>query len=622
MRCVMHTCRNTDLRPTGIDKDSISVSNEWIPIILCSAINIALLSLLLNAYTHKQLQLNLFGLSIDYYIFSGFAVQAQVLVNTYLSIKTMKKGFIVVVLLNVLGICFAGIGGVLIAGQVTALPGVVTYFSSTVISTVLYYFKKGLRDNIQRLTEQRDEITSLYREISASKEKLSQQNEQLKWYNKVMKENEKKLERLAYYDPLTGLPNRKMIIQKLDMLIHYSERTQAGFALVYIDIDNFKEINDLMGHHIGDMLLKEVTKRWKLRLNRSDVLGRMEGDEFAIIIRREMSSEDLLRYVESFRDAISDVFSYGMKELRIEASFGISVYPKDGRTTEDLLKHAGMAQAYVKASGKKGIEFFRHEMQKNMIERVQLEDGLKSAIMNRELYVVFQPQYSCETQQIRGFEALVRWRSKKLGMVSPATFIPIAEETGLIIDIGEWILRTVINKFIKAKAASRDYKLTINISVVQIIQPSFVSMVKKILDETGFDGGRLEFEITESVFISYPEKVINTLKQLKETGISIALDDFGTGYASLKYIQMLPIDTLKIDRTFVSGIGEMESGNQIVGSIIALAHSLGILVVAEGVENMDQMNYLKEQKCDCVQGFLLSMPLEGDQVDRLIATAS
>lgn len=618
----MHTCRNTDLRPTGIDKDSISVSNEWIPIILCSAINIALLSLLLNAYTHKQLQLNLFGLSIDYYIFSGFAVQAQVLVNTYLSIKTMKKGFIAVVLLNVLGICFAGIGGVLIAGQVTALPGVVTYFSSTVISTVLYYFKKGLRDNIQRLTEQRDEITSLYREISASKEKLSQQNEQLKWYNKVMKENEKKLERLAYYDPLTGLPNRKMIIQKLDMLIHYSERTQAGFALVYIDIDNFKEINDIMGHHIGDMLLKEVTKRWKLRLNRSDVLGRMEGDEFAIIIRREMSSEDLLRYVESFRDAISDVFSYGMKELRIEASFGISVYPKDGRTTEDLLKHAGMAQAYVKASGKKGIEFFRHEMQKNMIERVQLEDGLKSAIMNRELYVVFQPQYSCETQQIRGFEALVRWRSKKLGMVSPATFIPIAEETGLIIDIGEWILRTVINKFIKAKAASRDYKLTINISVVQIIQPSFVSMVKKILDETGFDGGRLEFEITESVFISYPEKVINTLKQLKETGISIALDDFGTGYASLKYIQMLPIDTLKIDRTFVSGIGEMESGNQIVGSIIALAHSLGILVVAEGVENMDQMNYLKEQKCDCVQGFLLSMPLEGDQVDRLIATAS
>ena len=618
----MHTCRNTDLRPTGIDKDSISVSNEWIPIILCSAINIALLSLLLNAYTHKQLQLSLFGLTIDYYIFGGFAVQAQVLVNTYLSIKTMKKGFIAVVLLNVLGICFAGIGGVLIAGQVTALPGVVTYFSSTVISTVLYYFKKGLRDNIQRLTEQRDEITSLYREISASKEKLSQQNEQLKWYNKVMKENEKKLERLAYYDPLTGLPNRKMIIQKLDMLIHYSERTQAGFALVYIDIDNFKEINDLMGHHIGDMLLKEVTKRWKLRLNRSDVLGRMEGDEFAIIIRREMSSEDLLRYVESFRDAISDVFSYGMKELRIEASFGISVYPKDGRTTEDLLKHAGMAQAYVKASGKKGIEFFRHEMQKNMIERVQLEDGLKSAIMNRELYVVFQPQYSCETQQIRGFEALVRWRSKKLGMVSPATFIPIAEETGLIIDIGEWILRTVINKFIKAKAASRDYKLTINISVVQIIQPSFVSMVKKILDETGFDGGRLEFEITESVFISYPEKVINTLKQLKETGISIALDDFGTGYASLKYIQMLPIDTLKIDRTFVSGIGEMESGNQIVGSIIALAHSLGILVVAEGVENMDQMNYLKEQKCDCVQGFLLSMPLEGDQVDRLIATAS
>lgn len=173
MRCVMHTCRNTDLRPTGIDTDSISVSNEWIPIILCSAVNIALLTLLLSTYTNKQLQLSLFGLTIDYYIFGGFAVQAQVLVNTYLSIKTMKKGFIAVVLLNILGICFAGIGSVIMSGQMAALPGVVTYFSSTVISTVLYYYKKGLRDNIQRLTEQRDEITSLYREISASKEKLS-----------------------------------------------------------------------------------------------------------------------------------------------------------------------------------------------------------------------------------------------------------------------------------------------------------------------------------------------------------------------------------------------------------------------------------------------------------------
>lgn len=614
----MHKSRNSDLQPAGMDKDSLGVSNEWFPIFLCSAINIALLAFVLKAYENRQFQLDVFGLAIDFYIFSGFAVQAQILVNTYLSIRTMKKGFIAVILLNALGICFSGIGGVLVAGEITALPGVVTYLSSIIISTVIYYFKKGQRDNIRRLTEQRDEITSLYREISASREKLSQQNEQLKWYNKVMKENEKKLERLAYYDALTGLPNRKMIIQKLDMLIHYSDRAEAGFALVYIDIDNFKEINDLMGHHVGDMLLKDVTKRWKSRLNRRDVLGRMEGDEFAIIVRREMDSEDLLHYVESFRDAISDVFSYGMKEFRIEASFGIAVYPDDGRTTEDLLKHAGMAQAYVKASGKKGIEFYRHEMQKNMIERVQLEDGLKSAIMNGELYVVFQPQYTCDTQKIRGFEALLRWRSNKLGMVSPARFIPIAEETGLIIDIGEWILRTVVSKFKKVQAANRDYILTINISVVQIIQPSFVSMVKRILDETGFDGRCLEFEITESVFISYPEKVINTLKQLKKMGISIALDDFGTGYASLKYLQMLPIDTLKIDRAFVSGIGEMESGNQIVGSIIALAHSLGILVVAEGVENVSQMNYLREQKCDCVQGFLLSTPLESEQVDRLI----
>ena len=617
----MHTSGNTDLRPAGIDKDHISVSNEWIPIVICSAVNIALLVFLFNIYTYQQFRFFIFGMSVNYYIFSGFAIQAQVLVNTYLSIKTMKKGFITVVLINALGVCAASIGGVIIAKQEGALPGVVTYFSSLVISAVIYNYKKGLKDNFLRLTEQRDEIASLYEEIRISEEKLSQQNEQLKWYNKVMKDNEKELERMAYYDTLTGLPNRKMIIKKLDMLIHYSKRTHAKFALVYVDIDNFKEINDLMGHHIGDMILEEVTKRWKSILNKKDVLGRLEGDEFAIIVRREMNRDDIFRYVEAFRDAISDVFRYDMKELRIDASYGISVYPDDGQTTEDLLKHAGMAQAYVKSSGKKGIAFYRNEMQKNMIERVRLEDGLKSAITNGELYVVFQPQYSCDTREIRGFEALARWRSSELGAVSPATFIPVAEETGLIIDIGEWIMRTVINKFKMVQEANKDYILTINISVVQIIQPSFVSMVKKILDETGFDGKRLEFEITESVFISYPEKVIDTLNQLKEMGISIALDDFGTGYASLKYLQMLPLDTLKIDRDFVSRIGEMETGNQIVGSIIALAHSLGIYVVAEGVENVSQMNYLKEQKCDCVQGFLLSMPLESDQVDQLLESA-
>src|SRR5690606_8370824 len=194
-RCAMHKSRNSDLQPAGMDKDSLGVSNEWFPIFLCSAINIALLAFVLKAYENRQFQLDVFGLAIDFYIFSGFAVQAQILVNTYLSIRTMKKGFIAVILLNALGICFSGIGGVLVAGEITALPGMVTYFSSIVISAVIYYYKKGLSDNFRRLTEQRDEITSLYQEISASREKLSQQNEQLKWYNKVMKENEKKLER-------------------------------------------------------------------------------------------------------------------------------------------------------------------------------------------------------------------------------------------------------------------------------------------------------------------------------------------------------------------------------------------------------------------------------------------
>ncbi len=616
----MQASRNT-VRPTDNGGIRISWPNEWMPIIICSAINVALLLLLRDMTNRSHIKIILFGISMDNYIFSGLAAQAQVLVNTYLSISTLKKGFTAAILLNVIGIFFAGLG-MMMSNNQNALPGIVTYLGSIVISTVIFYYKKGLYENFKVLTEQKEEITALYEEITASQEKLRQKNEQLTKYNNVMKENEKKLEKMAYYDALTGLPNRKMIIKKLEMLIRHFGRKNKGFSLVYIDIDNFKEVNDLMGHQIGDMILQASGERWKSKLYKRDMLGRFGGDEFAVLIRRELSREDLLEYVKSMKDALEDVFKYNMKEFNVNASFGVAIYPNDGDNTEDLLKHADMALVSAKNSGKNGIDFYCSEMQKSMLERVRLEDGLKSAITNDELYVVFQPQYYCDNRRIRGFEALARWRSSSLGAVSPAQFIPIAEETGLIIDIGEWIFSTVLEKFRKIQSAGMpDYILTINISVVQIIQPSFIKMVKKALEETGFDSRYLEFEITESVFISYPEKVIDTLNQLKEMGIRIALDDFGTGYASLKYLQLLPIDTLKIDRTFVSRIGELESGDHIVGTIIELAHNLKILVVAEGVENTKQLNFLKAQKCDCMQGFLLSRPLEDDQFTQLIATA-
>ncbi|NLK87281.1 MAG: bifunctional diguanylate cyclase/phosphodiesterase [Clostridiaceae bacterium] len=614
----MHISRNTDVQPTDISMTEKSPASEWIMIAVCSAFYIALSFFLRDISTHSTEQMKLFGMVLSNHDFSGIVSQAQILFSAYLTISTRKKGMIAAILLNLTGIVFA-LFGIIYTGELYALSGIISYFGSIIICIVIYYYKKGLLSYFKRLSEQKEEITSLYEEISASQDKMSKQNEQLVKYNRLMNENKKQLEYMAFYDTLTGLPNRKMIIKKLDMLIHYSGINNTGFSFIYIDIDNFKEVNDLMGHQIGDKILQIVAERLKKGVDERDVVGRLGGDEFALIVRRELSRDEILKYADSFKSAIAEVCTCDNKEFYINASFGISIFPVDGETTEDLLKNADIAMHSIKRSGKNGISFFCSEMQISLLKRSRIENGLKSAVNNEELYLVFQPQYYCDTGRIRGFEALCRWNSESLGHVSPAQFIPIAEETGLIIEIGEWILRTVMHRFREMQEASRmDFKLTINISVVQIVQPSFLRMVKKVLQDTQFDSKYLEFEITESVLISYPEKVVDTLNQLREMGISIALDDFGTGYASLKYLQMLPIDTLKIDRTFVSRIGETDHGNQIIGSIIWLAHSLGITVIAEGVENAEQLEYLKKQNCDCLQGYLLSRPLEEEQFSKLI----
>ncbi len=614
----MRVSGNTDVQPADVNIVSKSPAIEWIMIAVCSAVYIALVFFLRDTADNVGTQFKLFGVIMSDYVYRGLASQVQLLCTVYLAISTGKRGFTASVLLNITGICFAFLG-IIMGSDLDALPGAITYFGAIIICIVIYYYKKGIFSYFKMLSEQKEEITSLYEEISASKDELSRQNQQLVKYNSLMNENKKKLEYMAFYDTLTGLPNRKMIIKKLDMLIHYSGVNSTGFSFIFIDIDNFKEINDIMGHHIGDRILQTIAERLKSRLDEKDVVGRLGGDEFALLVRREMSREEILKYVNDFKTAIAEVCRCENKEFFINASFGISIFPVDGETTEDLLKNADIAMHSIKKSGKNGISFFCSEMQTSLLNKSRIENGLKSALNNKELYLVFQPQYFCDTGRIRGFEALCRWYSESLGHVSPSQFIPIAEETGLIIEIGEWIMRTVLNRFRQMQAASQmDFKLTINISVVQIVQPSFVNMVKRVLQETGFDSRYLEFEITESVLISYPEKVIEILNQLKEMGISIALDDFGTGYASLKYLQMLPIDTLKIDRTFVSRIGETEHGNEIIGSIIWLAHSLNIMVIAEGVENTEQLEYLKKENCDCLQGFLLSRPLEEEQFNKLV----
>ncbi|HEX2946879.1 MAG TPA: EAL domain-containing protein [Clostridia bacterium] len=611
----MHKSRNTEDRTVGSSRlHDISRSVELAYIAVCASIYIVMAFALRYSSQGFFDQFIFFGVKFYNYVYSGIMAQIQVLACVYLVVNTMYRGYIAAILLNVYGIVFSA-GGIIFGRAQDPLPGIIAYIGTILTVTAIYNYKNKLNRSIVELSRQKEELTSLYEEISVSQDKLYNQNEQLLKYNRIMKDNEKQLEQMAYYDTLTGLPNRKMIIEELENQLRSSEKDRSNFAFVFIDLDNFKEINDMLGHHVGDIILKAVVGRCMLRINEADLLGRLGGDEFALIIRRDLSRQDVVEYTESIKASISEVIMYETKEIYINASLGISMYPADGENSADLLKCADMAMYSVKYSGKNGIRFFSKSMEDALLRRVQLENGLKSALLNNELYVMFQPQYYCDTQKVRGFEVLARWHSEELGEIGPSEFIPIAEKTGLIVEIGEWILETAMEKFKAIESASHsNIVLSANISVVQILQPSFVKMVKKVLSETGFDAGSLEVEVTESILISYPEKVIDALNQLKAMGIRIALDDFGTGYASLKYFQILPIDTLKIDKSFIDKIDGSGVENSIINAIIAMAHEQRITVIAEGVENTIQLGYLKKHGCGCVQGFLLNRPLHFEQL--------
>ena len=434
-------------------------------------------------------------------------------------------------------------------------------------------------------------------------------------YTKTCEKNEETLNQLVYYDSLTGLPNRKMILNEVENIL--KEGYINKFYLIYFDMDDFRKINETAGYNIGDEVLRYVSDKWSGIKNDKDILGHMGGDEFSLLIKRDIDRQSLLKYIEEFRTILDNPIVINGKEYFISASFGVSEYPDDGLDAIELLKGSFIAMNTAKKLGKNFIQFYTYDMQLNILKRLQIENGLLHSIRNNELYMVYQPIYHCNTMALYGFEALARWEFPGIGHISPAQFIPIAEETGLLVDIGKWIISTVLTKFMEIQRKYRVRTIvSINISIVQMIEPSFVQMIKDTLEETGFDSRYLELEITESVLISYPEHIIEIIGQLKAMGIRIALDDFGTGYASLNYLHMLPINILKIDKSFIDKINKEESMNQILTYIINLAHQLGAEVVAEGVEHEEQLRFLKEIGCDYIQGFLLSKPLKEDHVPK------
>ena len=474
------------------------------------------------------------------------------------------------------------------------------------------------RLNKMYMTEvrQREELEKMYDNIAATHAELSIRYNELNDKNTELELNEEKLYHMAHYDMITELPNRKSIMDKIHELIEVSSYEEINFYTVFIDIDSFKKINDTMGHHIGDLFIKKAANRFSKGIHKEDLIGRIGGDEFALIIQRKLNRKEAYDYLESIRQKFLKPFIIGNKEIKTSASFGVAVFPCDGTHQVELLRNADTAMYKAKELGKNKVQFFENAMKRELLDKINFETELKSALTKDEIYLVFQPIYNLKTDKIRGFEVLARWNSPILGMVSPAKFIPVAEELGMIVSLGEWIIKTACKAYKNLQIKyNLEGVLSINLSVKQLEDSKIIMVIDEALKEADLNPKYLEIEVTESILISSIENSIIILEELRKRNISVSLDDFGTGYSSLSYLRKLPIDILKIDKSFIDDLLNENKNMEIIGNMIILAHNLGISVVAEGIEEEIQVTHLKMMQCDYIQGFFISKPMGVRELD-------
>ncbi|MCY6957118.1 GGDEF domain-containing phosphodiesterase [Clostridium brassicae] len=424
---------------------------------------------------------------------------------------------------------------------------------------------------------------------------------------------EKIIFNMAYYDGLTGLPNRRFFKEKLKEIL---KEDNKGIVL-FLDLDNFKNINDTLGHDVGDELLKVIACKLKEVLGKDDILARFGGDEFLILQPNIYKREEAIKSVNKILDIFKDLWQVREHKIYITSSIGITHYPHDSSDLNIILRNVDTAAYDAKSSGKNRYEFFEKSMYDEMLRKTKIEKALREAIDNNELELYYQPQVEVKTGKIVSLEALIRWKHPEMGLVSPMEFIPIAEETGFIVDIGEWVLRTACkqNKEWKDKGYKYD-TVAVNVSSIQLRQRGFVDLVKNILEETKLEPQFLELEITESVLMESLQKSIKILDELRTIGVKTALDDFGTGYSSLNYLMKIPIDTVKIDKTFIDNICVNYTQKSVIEGIILIAHEMKLDVVAEGVEVEDQLKILANKKCDKIQGYFFSKPYEANNVEK------
>ncbi|MDN7242504.1 EAL domain-containing protein [Planococcus sp. N028] len=428
-------------------------------------------------------------------------------------------------------------------------------------------------------------------------------------------EHQKLMEDLVFYDPLTKLPNRKLFEDRLNQVFKLGESNENTTAVLFLDLDRFKFINDSLGHHSGDEFLKIVALRLKENVRTTDTVGRFAGDEFAILLPKSGRSE-AIALAKLLNKALSEPFEIMGHSLSVSASIGIAFSKGADETIDSLIKKADTAMYYTKKYGKNNYTVYSEELDQKTAYKLILERDLKSAIHKDELVLHYQPIADLKTGELRAMEALIRWNHPELGLVPPDSFIPISEESGQIVAIGKWVLQTacVQNKTWQDQGYP-PFKLCVNISTIQLQHPNFVQTVKDVLEETGLDAEWLELEVTESILMEDTKTLKESLSKLKELGISMSIDDFGTGYTSLSYLQQFSFDRVKIDRSFVEDIPKDRNGKAITSTIISLAHKLNMSVIAEGIEDETQLNFLKEENCDSGQGYYFSRPLPAEMHD-------
>lgn len=427
-------------------------------------------------------------------------------------------------------------------------------------------------------------------------------------------ESQQHIEHLAHYDPLTDLPNRVLFRDRLNHAVTLASRENRKIAVLFLDLDGFKKVNDSIGHRAGDTLLVEVARRMRACTRSSDTISRLGGDEFALVLERIESADDVVLVAEKLLSALSAVVMLEGREAFVGASIGISLYPDDGSTAETLLKYADTAMYQAKAEGKGRFKFYSTDMTQRQERRLELESALRAAIEARVFDVHYQPKQTLKGGAIAGFEALVRWHHPNLGQIPPVDFIPLAEELGLITQIDLFVLEKACTMGVLCLERGYPVTMAVNLSSLDLKNPDLPTLVAGILTQTGLPAEMLVLEITESFAMEVGQGQSTILQHLTALGLSLAIDDFGTGYSSLSYLKTLPVNSVKIDRSFVRDIGNDVRDTMLVSTIVGLAHSLNLKVVAEGVEDNQQKDLLHHHLCDEAQGYLVSRPMPADQV--------